>query len=323
MSPLIELGSSVKEIPASEWGNRVETVPHHCRKSLSSDGFPVSSADGPNMTIKECRLPSGQQIFYRSKSDVEILTRECFEQPAYLRHGLRVEEGDCIFDVGANIGFFLMQLGHYLQNATVYSFEPVPEIFDVLSRNAERHCHLDYRLFNCGLSKSNQSTTFTYFPRNSIASTMYPDRSADYRRNSRRFVLSELGERCRILRLMFRTTPESWWFPLSESIRRYFHAAREVNCQLRRMSDVIDEHDIRQIDLLKVDTEGAEEDVLTGIEPRHWSIIRQAVVEVHHGTSGVERIEGILNNRGFTTISQQLMPHIEHLYLVYARRTGI
>lgn len=271
-------------------------------------------------TIKQCTLTNGQQVFYRSRFDVDILTREMSQRPLYLRHGLQLQDGDCIIDVGANIGFFLLQLGRTLRYATVYAFEPVPQIFDVLERNAERHCPLTVQLFNCGLAQSNGTATFTYFPRTSVASTMYPDASAEFQRNSRRFVLSEMRSRSRLLRGLLACTPEWLWFPISESIRRYYQKTEQVTCTLRRLSEVIEEEQIGRIDLLKIDTEGAEEDVLLGIDPHHWDRMRQAVVEVHRGRDGLERVERLLHERGFSTVSESVLPGVEHLYLVYARR---
>jgi hypothetical protein len=52
---------------------------------------------------------------------------------------------------------------------------------------------------------------------------------------------------------------------------------------VRQLSSIIDELAITTMDPLKIDVEGAEEEVLEGIEERHWPVIRQAVVEVHRG----------------------------------------
>ena len=115
-------------------------------------------------------------------------------------------------------------------------------------------------------------------------------------------------------------TPGWFWFPLAELLRRFFQSSKQVTCQLRKLSDVIREQQIEAIDLLKVDTEGAEEDVLAGIEPEHWSRIRQAVVEVHHGKESLERMERLLRSYGFTTSSEPVVPGVDHLHVVYARR---
>lgn len=275
-------------------------------------------------TIKKCKLAHGQEVFYRSKTDVALLSREFLaDENLYLRHGLAIQDGDCIFDVGANIGFFLLHLNRVLRNGTVYAFEPIPEVHEVLQRNAERHNHLDLHLFECGLSGNEGEATFSYFPRTSVASTMYPDTSAEFRRDSRRFVLQEMRDRSGLLRAAVASTPEWLWFPLTEAIRRHFHATKQVQCRLRRLSDIIRDEAIEQIDLLKVDTEGAEEDVLQGIDPQDWPRIRQAVVEVHRGPASAERMECLLRDRGFKTVREQAVPGIDHLHLVFARREEV
>ena len=69
-----------------------------------------------------------------------------------------------------------------------------------------------------------------------------------------------------------------------------------------------------------MDTEGAEEDVLAGIEPDHWIRIRQVVVEVHHGKDSLHRMEHLLQSHGFTTNSEPVFPGLDHVHVVYARR---
>ena len=271
-------------------------------------------------TIKQCVLSTGQKVFYRSKADVDILSREMFQNLVYLRNGITLKDGDCIFDVGANIGFFLLQIGQLLREATVFCFEPITPIFEVLTRNAEQNCRLDYRLFNVGLSKSDCSAEFTYFPRTSVASTMYPDKSADYRRNSRRFVVSEMANRSGRLGGLIARMPGWLLYPLTEPIRRRYQAATSVSCRLRRLSDVIDEVGISRIELLKIDTEGAETDVLAGLESRHWELVQQLVVEVHHGIESRHQMEKILQDRGFSTTSEPVLAGVDHLHVVFARR---
>ena len=56
---------------------------------------------------------------------------------------------------------------------------------------------------------------------------------------------------------------------------------KEVNCQLKTISQIIREQQIEQIDLLKIDVEKSEMDVLLGIEIEDWSKIKQVFVEVH------------------------------------------
>ena len=63
--------------------------------------------------------------------------------------------------------------------------------------------------------------------------------------------------------------------------RRYVHntllAAAEETCALTTLSGVIRKEQLRHIDLLKIDVEGAELDVLRGVDAEHWPRIRQVL----------------------------------------------
>jgi len=75
--------------------------------------------------------------------------------------------------------------------------------------------------------------------------------------------------------------------------------------RVRPLSPVLDEEGIDRIDLLKVDVEGAELDVLRGIEERHWPLVRQAVVEVERWTGNRDRVREVFATRGFTVEAVQ------------------
>ena len=102
--------------------------------------------------------------------------------------------------------------------------------------------------------------------------------------------------------------------------RWYYRAQVSVQCKLRTISDLIDEQSIEQIDYLKIDTEGAELNVLNGIRAEHWPIIRQAVIEVHDGNSGLQKVIEILERNGFQSIVEQPSDTLSHLRMVYASR---
>ncbi len=275
-------------------------------------------------TIRHSTLPNGQLVAYRSRADFDILVREFTDDShgMYLEHGIRLNDGDCVFDVGANIGFFLMQLNRVLSHGRVFCFEPIPDIFEVLQLNATRHNHLNCTLHNIGLADSDGSATFTYFPRTSVASTMHQPLTADFRRHSRRFILQEIRSRGGLLGIAATLAPEWCWYPVTEILRRYFQYAQHVTCNLQSLSSVIQKYAVDRIDLLKIDTEGAEDKVLAGIHAKHWPLIGQAVVEVHSGVNGRQRVENLLLQHGFKVRGRQLMPGVEHLHVVYATRTG-
>jgi hypothetical protein len=75
--------------------------------------------------------------------------------------------------------------------------------------------------------------------------------------------------------------------------------------RVRPLSAVLDEQGIESVDLLKVDVEGAELDVLRGLEDRHWPLVRQAVVEVEGWLRNRDTVREIFATRGFAVEAVQ------------------
>lgn len=76
---------------------------------------------------------------------------------------------------------------------------------------------------------------------------------------------------------------------------------------VRSLSTVLKEQGLRgkTIDFLKVDVEGAESKVLTGIDDETWRCINQLVVEVHDGDDGrARKIMELCTSKGFAHVVQ-------------------
>lgn len=76
-----------------------------------------------------------------------------------------------------------------------------------------------------------------------------------------------------------------------------------------------------RLDLLKVDVEGAELDVLAGIDDSDWACIRQVSGEIHLNDQQRVELGQTLRERGFdVTITQE--PHLRGtpMHLFYATR---
>lgn len=49
-----------------------------------------------------------------------------------------IKNGDVVFDIGANIGYFTLIFAKLVgENGKVYAFEPSPDVFDILKKNVE------------------------------------------------------------------------------------------------------------------------------------------------------------------------------------------
>ncbi|RUT04420.1 hypothetical protein DSM106972_046480 [Dulcicalothrix desertica PCC 7102] len=60
--------------------------------------------------MNKMTLPNNLECYYLGKEETEYIFSEIFTEQQYLRHGICINEGDCIFDVGANIGLFTLFL---------------------------------------------------------------------------------------------------------------------------------------------------------------------------------------------------------------------
>lgn len=71
-----------------------------------------------------------------------------------------IKENDVILDVGGNIGFHSIHFAHYASKGKVYSFEPSPETFELLSRNCKPYANI--QPINIGIGKSEGVAKFHY-----------------------------------------------------------------------------------------------------------------------------------------------------------------
>ena len=90
------------------------------------------------------------------------------------------------------------------------------------------------------------------------------------------------------------------------------------------VSDIMQDHNLPHIDLLKIDVERAELDVLLGIQHADWEMISQIVLEVHDVEGRLEQVSHILNTvAGFAsiTVTQDEALKGSTLYNIYGTRT--
>jgi amino acid adenylation domain-containing protein/FkbM family methyltransferase len=257
-------------------------------------------------------LPNGMVIIHVNKGETDFMYKEIFEERAYAKHGIMLNEGSCIFDVGSNIGLFTLFAGLECRNAVIYAFEPIPPVFDVLRMNAELY-GLNIKLFNCGLSDAPKHEVITYYPKISVVSGLYAD-DREQQEVIKSFLFNQersgSGE-----------TPLSNGKLLDEMLEERLTSER-ITCQFKTISDVIRENNVERIDLLKIDVEKSELDVLAGIQENDWRKIRQCVVEVHDINGRLEHITLLFKNQGYNvTIQQDALLKGAGMYNVYAIRS--
>jgi FkbM family methyltransferase len=261
------------------------------------------------------KLPDGSKVFVPKKDMSQFYDETKFfydEVQDYFKNGISCREGDTIVDVGANIGLFTMHAyKKYNRNINIYSFEPVPQIFKALSLNIQNLNTEKIKIFPFGLSNESKVETFSFHPNAPGLSSMYPNHSQEHREALRNNLLENLEYAPHHVRRLIALIPSFFRaFFIDRDIDRIFQV-KEVNCQLKRLSDVIKENDIHQINLLKIDVERSELEVFMGIEERDWPKINQIVVEVHDIENQLENIKNLLKTKGFTKISLEQDPFLK------------
>lgn len=256
-------------------------------------------------------LPDGQPVAHLNRNETAYIYHEIFVLQAYLRHGITIEDGDCIVDAGANIGLFSVFANRLARQLRVYSLEPNPAAFACLKANTAAW-EGSVKCLPIGLSYENKSAELTFFEGLSLLSGFYADAAVE-REMVKNYVTNqqteaELGD-------------ASLAAELGELIDDRLQS-KTVTARLKTLSTVIAEEGIQRIDLLKINVEKSELDVLRGIEPEDWPKIRQLVIEVDL-SENLQPILTLLEEQGYDTLVEQdpLLRSTELCY-VYAMRPG-
>ena len=236
------------------------------------------------------RLPNGMTIDHHGSFQTSIIYKEVFEDEVYLKHGVTLNDGDVVFDVGANIGLFTLFVNRMRPAARIYAFEPLSPNFELLRANVARH-GIDAQLFNCGLSESSSIANFTFYPQAAGLSGRATNR-ADDKDATRAIVLDWIHTTAGSHEQELLSQSQ-----LDELLDEYLRS-ETYSCRLKTLSEVMREQRIEQIDLLKIDVESSELEVLAGIEDEDWPRIKQIAMEVH-SRSIVESVSSMLETRGF------------------------
>jgi FkbM family methyltransferase len=232
------------------------------------------------------RLRNGLDIAQINKNETEILYGEIFEQERYLLHDIRLQEGDCILDLGANIGLFTLFVYDCIKVANVYAVEPIRAIYEALEENAELY-QLGAKLINCGVSNKPGKAQFTYYRGATRHSGMYADTQMWKR------AISEVL-----------TGPGNIMEEYAKELLGGKDESEQEECRLTTVSEIIREEGIGKIDLLKIAVGKSERDVLEGIKEEDWTKIKQIVIEAHDIDGRMDNIRLELEARGYKVATE-------------------
>jgi FkbM family methyltransferase len=178
-------------------------------------------------------------VYYRTSTSDMILIYEILLKSGYsAEYWLPKEiEPEVILDIGGNIGITSIYLTNKFPNAKIFTFEPLPQNFELLKMNTKHYKNI--KIFNVGLGSKDGS--FDIFM------------SSD----SENFGGASLNATLEV------------------------DNKNKVTCKVRNASDMLNELGITKVDLLKIDTEGAEYDILMSIDKKILEQVRWITGELH------------------------------------------
>ncbi len=244
------------------------------------------------------------------------------EVGAYFANGIECAPGATVLDVGANIGVFSAAVYERLDgDVRIYAFEPLPPLHETLERNARDFFDGRLTALPYGLSAADKELDFSYFPAATIFSSSLRDKGNVEAERKR--VTAGIVEMIRQggMGTVPSRVPASVLRALVGRKLRVMRDLETHRVRVRPLSSVLDEQGIDRVDLLKVDVEGAELDVLRGIEERHWPLIRQAVVEVEGWRENHDTVREVFVEHGFTVKAEQdSVQQVADIGMVFAIR---
>ncbi|PRY41616.1 MupA/Atu3671 family FMN-dependent luciferase-like monooxygenase [Umezawaea tangerina] len=255
----------------------------------------VDSGDDPELVA----LPTGGVLATVDRRGAAELHQEIFVNEEYLDGFLRLWDDAVVVDAGANVGAFTLFAHRRCRPARIIAVEPIPPTFARLEKTVRAN-GIDAVLVNAGLAAEPGTASFTHYPELTGLSGRYADPVADRKRAA---VLFDGPERDVEQFLDQRYRNESY------------------DCPLTTLSEVIREHGLDRVDLLKVDVERAEMDVLDGLSDGDWDLVRQICVEVE-GDDRRDEVLAVLTKRGFETHSLVLLNALE-VSIVHGRRPNL
>lgn len=291
--------------------------------------------------MKLVRLPNGLVVNALNGSEVDVLYHEIFAMQSYQQNGIEIADGNCIFDIGANIGLYSVFLTQSYQNLQLFAFEPIPSLFAVLQQNAKTlFPERNAQLLNIGLSNQSGTAEFTFNPSLSMTASMYPDVIAQSSQKQLsvyvwlQALINDMALASRLPSGLARSLNQllsnrylriptlslvSLPLLLMSAVQRL--NTKRIRCSLKTISQIIRENDLRQIDVIKIDVEGSELDVVRGIDENDWPKIRQFIIEVHDLNNRVDTLVNLFRQRGFRTVVSQedwALHKLMNIYTLYA-----
>ncbi len=94
--------------------------------------------------------------FYNANQNTLSIFNEIFVNNVYNRGEVKINEGDIVFDIGANVGVFSLYASQ-IKRTQVYAFEPHPNNFKILLNNVRKNKITNVECFDYALGIADET----------------------------------------------------------------------------------------------------------------------------------------------------------------------
>jgi len=204
-------------------------------------------------------------IFYRKHSDDEFIINELLINDEYMFNQLGLKEDSNVIDIGAQIGCFSLRAAKIAKRGNIYSFEPEPKNFNILKRNIKVNQLRNVTVFNKAV-----------YEKEGVIKLFIP--GFDTEKRTGQYSIFKMKER---------------------------HYNKYLKVKTVSLKSILLDKNIKKVDLLKIDCEGAEYRILYSTPDEVFNIIDKIILEYHHygGIDGnIEDLRKYLEARNYRTL---------------------
>ncbi|MER6775167.1 FkbM family methyltransferase [Streptomyces bacillaris] len=240
--------------------------------------------------LETAKLADGREVVAPSAEQAAMLWHAVKEDEYYLEGVRGLSAGDVVLDIGGNIGLTALVYADLVPGIRVISAEPAPACFEALRRNIERHVPGGVAV-RAAVGKAPGTMELTYYPESPANSTLYAD----------------VADNISISKAYMRTTGmrDEFIELHHDSIAATFEQGVVSTVDVVTVGDLVEQYEVAEVALLKIDVERAELDVLQGVPDHLWTRIRRVVAEVHDIEGRLDQVRKMLTAKGFTVRSGQ------------------
>jgi FkbM family methyltransferase len=232
--------------------------------------------------ILKIKLDNGVQYYFRARTLDRAVLKEIWTNDSYYRKGFEIGETDTVIDIGGHIGVFSVYAAHYAKKGHVFAIEPFPDNYELLVSNIKLNGLKNTTPKNVAIGKEDGS--------------------------SRLFVRPQKLKKGEVA---------------YNSGGHSFHLIKDsdshIDVPTMSFNSLVDQLDLKKIDFLKLDCEGAEFDIMYAASEASLAKVSKIIMECHPFENNTkDEMVAFLEKHGFTCTAVKGDKY--ELYMIYAIR---